>query len=609
MILSYLERNLLVQREIDLSIFDIECDVLCIGAGCAGMYAALAAAKEGAKTVLVENDDTVGGMHILGNVVGYYYGASGGSYALDEPDEKRSNVEFTLQKALEKQIKVVKKLQNNGVKVLFGHTPTAVLLDKNRIVGARIFDGEHEIFINSKILIDATSDGHVIRMCGAKERLGKETDSTLAPFSVRSSYTVDGTRKTANYDAGYLNQYNLCDFSQKVIKAHGDASRVLPLGDFITFPTHTGVREGISFEGEEKLTYRDILFNRKPPKVLFYAYSDLDRHGDDKALYEEEIQNFWVISNLPTVTIRIAVPLGCVIPKGFFGIVSAGRCFCADSHALGAVRMVRDMFRMGECVGVAAALAVRSGCDVRDVNYEEYESLVRSLGCFAGDESKSFGFSSPFKRDFYEPISFNARDSMHLLKTDTPGVCIWSCYLEREDESLRDELYLELEGQSDELYRANLAIALGIMGDRRALNTLRAVVESRDGFTYRDCRRSNQLRSAISVCLLGRLGDASDVGTLYDIAFSDSELLRPMYATTECSGKNNVYFQMMSHALTSLVKIHKRCGIDTAKLKAQITEMLETNTALRRIHPTADRQDPIFTETASLLKFLLSEIK
>ena len=122
MILSWIENKKLCKREIDAPIFDIECEVLCIGAGCAGMYAALAAAREGADTVLIENDDAIGGMHILGNVIGYYYGANGGSFESDDPVTFNKKTEKNLQKAFEKQIKVVKTSYRRGIVCRFSYT-------------------------------------------------------------------------------------------------------------------------------------------------------------------------------------------------------------------------------------------------------------------------------------------------------------------------------------------------------------------------------------------------------------------------------------------------------------------------------------------------------
>ena len=69
----------------------------------------------------------------------------------------------------------------------------------------------------------------------------------------------------------------------------------------------------------------------------------------------------------------------------------------------------------------------------------------------------------------------------------------------------------------------NAAIALGIMGRRECLPRLRELVRARDCFYFLDCRRSNQFRSAIAICLLGRLGDTSDLDLLRGIVFEDGE--------------------------------------------------------------------------------------
>ena len=51
-----------------------------IGAGSAGVYAADSAARTGADVILCEIGENIGGMHVCGNVTGYYYGMRGGSF-------------------------------------------------------------------------------------------------------------------------------------------------------------------------------------------------------------------------------------------------------------------------------------------------------------------------------------------------------------------------------------------------------------------------------------------------------------------------------------------------------------------------------------------------
>ena len=77
MILSTLENKKRVEIDCADVSFDRECDLLCIGIGAAGGYAALAAAREGISVIAVEKDANVGGMPVNGRVTFYYYGFGG----------------------------------------------------------------------------------------------------------------------------------------------------------------------------------------------------------------------------------------------------------------------------------------------------------------------------------------------------------------------------------------------------------------------------------------------------------------------------------------------------------------------------------------------------
>ena len=87
--------------------FDMKCQVLCVGAGCAGIYAADSAARNGADVILLENDVTIGGMHILGNVRNYYYGFEGGSF--EEIDAKCKELDVFFYKADQKRILLLRR--------------------------------------------------------------------------------------------------------------------------------------------------------------------------------------------------------------------------------------------------------------------------------------------------------------------------------------------------------------------------------------------------------------------------------------------------------------------------------------------------------------------
>ena len=638
MILSVLENGRLVKRTVDSPIFDYTCDVLVVGAGSAGAYAADSAAREGASVILCELGENVGGMHVCGNVTGYYYGGKGGSYESDDKKNAEDSVFVCSGTQWEqRQIRLTERLQKSGVRILCRHGAIGLFWEENRVCGIRAFDGEKQVNIQAKITVDATSDGHLIRMTEVKKQYGRPSDGAFVPFGVFMKYSEDGCVYSKNNDSGVMNHYSAEDFSKKTILAHANAGNLIKGKAIVNLPLHTGVREGLTFEGEEPLSYENVLLENYPSKILFWAYSDLDRHGSEQATEEELFQNWWTVSNLATVTINIPVPLGAVVPKGIKGLVTAGRCISCDTYTQSAVRMNRDMFRMGECVGIAAAMSVLSGVDFLRVDYGEFLRRAQSRNCFNGYPDRTFSFDNTYQNyvnkmrslgrtpdpkykgltpyEFIcEPIEFDFEKNFPLLQTDAPGTAIWSCFVAKDKQSVKERLYTAMQSAESKLYRGNCAIALGLLGDERALPVLRELVRDRDCFFFTDNRRSNQFRSAVAVCLLGRIGNREDLPLLFEI-LSEKELDRPMYRTLQANylyhaheDRNFVYFAMWTHTCMALFKIYKRLSLPLNELHQKFLKCFEGDKLLRRI-TNAQEGEHAYGETRGFIEYILKITK
>ncbi len=593
--------------------FSYSCDILCVGAGSSGVYCAESASREGCNVILLESTTCIGGTSVRGNVCSYYYGDTGGSYT--DTDRKCDRKVFLAgeQQPETRQVILYKRLTEAGVKILCRHTPVGIYFEDNRAAGLVVLTDSGTISIKSKMIVDSTGDGHIIRMCPVNKSYGRSIDGKTVPFTVRTQYfTKDGLYKSINTDSGYTNQYDKLDCSKKTVLAHAICAKYIEKGDFINEAFITGIREGLSFEGEEKLTYKSFIMNEKCQKALFYAYSDLDKHGRDYALDEELFQNWFVISNLSTVTKPIPVPMGSIVPKNLKGIVSCGRCLSADSYSMSAVRMNRDMFRMGECTGVASAMAVKQECDILDIDYEEYLCKVKHLGCYFSGRNESFGFDHPNSSHAfpYKPVTFDAKRNMPLLETSTPGVAIWSCFISHNRDKTRELVYDKLVSQqSGKLTKYNCAIALGIMDDERCVPYLCNIVQNRDAFRFTDCRRTNQLRTSIAICLLGRLGTREQIPLLEQIVFNDLEYQNPIYGKCQKSINgyyNEVYFDIFTHACMSLVKLYRKAGIDISVLNGKLTKLFENDTIIKRV-TNAKYGEPEFMEIYDFQKIVLCE--
>lgn len=619
LIISRLENGEITREKRENVNFDLHFDIICVGAGSGGIYAADAAASLGAKVLLVENDEFIGGTHVLGNVGGYYYGFSGGSYTEDDDMSKDDRLLRLTCRYQKKQKRQQDRLIRHGVDLRTRHTPTAVILDGDRIAGLMIFDGQRELYVAADTVIDATADGHLLRMCDIPKTYA-DSNGVRAPFTVRARYFLDGKCVVNNRDAGDIDQYDGRNFSLKAIRARAECCFADDPRQLIDMPLHVGVREGLSFTGVDRLTTADVLHGKEPERVLFYAYSDLDRHGRDKSMADEVVQNWCLVSNLSTVTVRVPVPLGAVAVRDIRGLVTAGRCISADPNMQGTVRMVRDMQRMGECVGVAAAIALADGRDFCELDYDKYLAEVERRGCFAGDPDRRFGFDYPNKPGRYTPLDFTTAKTLHLLKTETPGPAIWSCYLERDCKPLADYLISELREASEPLYKYNLAIALGIIGNPAALPTLREILRDRDCFYFKDCRRTNQFRTVVALCLLGRLGTPEDIPLLTALATDPQECEREMYHTLPtdylyCSNPklNFLYYDVFTNAAVAAVSVSRRHGLDCSSLNGKFTEFRNTGAVIPRIFYTPDCRgcdvDPILRELDVLLENLIEMTK
>ena len=612
MIFSYLENGQVKKRETPSVSFDLECDVLVVGAGSAGIYASDAAARMGSDVILCEIGENIGGMTAAGSVTRYYYGMSGGSFEADDEISLADTVFLSNNLHWElRQIRFVERLKKSGVRTMCNLSPVGIFFEGNRAVGISAHDGNGFVNIKAQITVDATSDGHLIRMTDVKKRYGRAQDGSFVPFTARIQYTKDGRLCYCNEDSGITDHYDAKDFSEKVILSHANASALMNKGELVNIAFQTGIREGLTFEGEEELRLEDVLFNKSPEKVLFWAYSDLDRHGNDRATETELFQNWWVVSNLATVTATIPVPMGSVVPKGLKGMISAGRCFSCDTYTQSAVRMNKDMFRMGECIGVAAALACRDNVEFLDIDYDEFLKTVKALNCFDGNFPHGFYFDNRYdaylrkmealKRtpdpkyshlsscDYIrERIVFDLGKTAHLLKTDSPGVAFWSCFVSENRDEVCETLNSEMTG-ADGLYRYNCAIALGLLGDRRALAVLREIIMRRDCFFFKDNRRSNQFRTAVAICLIGRLGTLEDAELLFEF-FKEKEYENQMYHTLSAdylyhsdADRNFVYFTMITHAAMALYHIYKRNGLDFDELNRRFEKFFGCEKNIKNI--------------------------
>jgi hypothetical protein len=111
----------------------------------------------------------------------------------------------------------------------------------------------------------------------------------------------------------------------------------------------------------------------------------------------------------------LEIPYGALVPSTMDGMLAAGRNLSADTRAHAALREVPECWVMGEAAGLAAALAVRSGRQVRDIDVPGLQTKLEKAGAIvhrrpgegpktSGDAQVDFKGSIHFSTPGLEPV-------------------------------------------------------------------------------------------------------------------------------------------------------------------------------------------------------------
>ena len=181
---------------------------------------------------------------------------------------------------------------------------------------------------------------------------------------------TDAYEKAKNKALGYLY------FIQTELGLHnwGIAQGVYPTPDGL--PLIPYFRESRRIAGEATFTFRDAA---DPYSSGLYrtgvAVGDypVDHHHFAHPEWRRLHKSYTAI---PSFT----VPAGAMIPLGVEDLIVAEKSISTDSIINGATRLQPVVMELGQAAGAMAALAVKHGCRVRDVNVRELQTLLLDAG-------------------------------------------------------------------------------------------------------------------------------------------------------------------------------------------------------------------------------------
>lgn len=404
-------RNVPVRWDVDIAV---------LGGGMSGASAAIAAARSGARVLLIERFAIAGGMLTTGGVSNFCGQMTGQGEVFDAivsdlrawnaiGHERPSVFHYEIL-----AIVLQEMLLKHNVKVLFHTTFVDAREQEGRITEIIVRGKSGPEAVRAHHFIDCSGDADLARAARFTVFKGRPEDGLQLPMSMMyfirhvpsqeavphmpdgwfkrleseddlpmTSVWPDGPegnaikikipmfdatdteRLTAAEIQGRRRMCEVMDYHQRVEGNPWMLDHCSPT---------IGIREGARIAGDYVLQVDDLRAGRAFDDGVARGTFYLDGHkpDDDKRTYI-----------LPKETLEVPpyqIPLRSLIAKDGKNLMMAGRCFSCDQLALSSARVSTTCSMMGQAAGIATALAVKKGCDVREVDPSEVRRIVLERG-------------------------------------------------------------------------------------------------------------------------------------------------------------------------------------------------------------------------------------
>lgn len=411
-------------------------DVAVIGGGFAGVAAAIAAAREGAKVILIEKGNCLGGAAVHSLVVPFmrYYTEKDGVKTILSAGifeeilkelKERSRMHYGSFSTEFLKILLNEMVLSEKIDLLFHANIFKTEKNNGFIKSVSLATAEGVTEIAADYFIDATGDALVAFLADCPTKLGREEDNLCQPMTLcfrLGNVDVDkflASReklKIAHREALERGEFinpreDILLFrtpEPKVI--HFNTTRVVKLNPVDPFDktkaeiiarqqvveiyefmkknadgledsflmmtgAEIGIRESRMIVGDYVLTEQDCKECTVFPDAIAACNYDMDIHnpeGTGTSHYFFRDGTFYTI------------PYRALIPKNAENLLVAGRCISSDHTAQASYRIMPTVCTLGEAAGTAAAIAAKHKVTVREVDITELQATLKNNGAFIG---------------------------------------------------------------------------------------------------------------------------------------------------------------------------------------------------------------------------------
>ena len=405
-------------------------DVIVVGGGCAGFTAAVAAARRGAKTLIIERYPFFGGTataSLMADIVGIRNqvepndlqvmkglgeelilrllkmngarAAVSTAYKSTERSNTKGDLSYSYAFSTEAfKLAALQMVKESGCDILF-HAffsdtikETCPKTGKETVKGVIVETKSGRYAVMGTVVIDASGDGDVAARAGAEfmdykmagekslddcimyKVTGFDADNVTIGSCVMGTDMVLWGPSAGWHDS--TDARSLSDMEVDVrLRVAEDFEKLKvehpELKDARISETAPlrGIRQTRFIKGEYVITGEDVLTGVVPEDSVAMAANPVIRYYGYRRFLEHN---------------GYGIPYRCFVPEKLDGLLVAGRCISSDQIAYESWRAMSTVLCMGEAAGTAAALAVKSGKEPRAIDVKALQAQLIEQGAEIG---------------------------------------------------------------------------------------------------------------------------------------------------------------------------------------------------------------------------------
>ena len=417
---------------------DCKVDVLVCGGGPAGIGAAIVAGRLGAKTMIIEMQNCLGGMATAGMMS--HWGGRSSSKVMEElfarTREKGKVFGWKNENGCEtyaihheaQKIVLEEMMAEANVHILYGSIVCEVEKQDNKIVGVYVENKSGRQYIKAKIVIDATGDGDVAYYAGVPFFKGREEDGKMQPCTLMFKiggvdykravfpggfedlvYTEAGelqalAKKEIPFPAGHVLLYrqptegtvccnmtnsinvdgtNAEDLTRATIECR---SQIEPIMKFLKEYV-PGYKKCWLMSSASLLGVRETRHFKGKKSLTAEDILDAKDYSDwvvKRAWFTFDVHNLTGASRDETAVQKYftqqkdyTIPYGCLLPEKVEGLLLSGRNISGSHLAHSNFRVMPIAIAIGEAAGAAAALYCKNNLsNLSEVSITDIQRIV-----------------------------------------------------------------------------------------------------------------------------------------------------------------------------------------------------------------------------------------